>query len=110
MLGAVGRIASLGGASVIALDIAFISISFQDSVIIASGSEAHIRQMADCVSISKGVSLCVFAEVRGEKRYSYTSSSFSERRSITALTATMMDEADIKSAETSGRSDQPKEL
>ncbi len=31
----------------------------------------------------------------------------SERRSITALTATMMDEADIRRAENSGRSDQP---
>lgn len=31
----------------------------------------------------------------------------SERRSITALTATMMEEADIRSAETSGRSDHP---
>jgi len=91
----------------IALDIVFVSISFQDNGIIAGSSEAHIRQMADCGSGE--VSLCIFAEVRREKRYSYASSSFSERRSITALTATMMDEADIKSAETSGRSDQPKE-
>ncbi len=30
-----------------------------------------------------------------------------ERRSITALTATMIDEVDISKAETSGRSDQP---